>query len=222
MASLKKYDLTGKEVDSVEISDELLHLEGNAQMIKDYLVAIRNNKRQWSAKTKDRSEVKCTTKKPHAQKGSGNARQGSFVSPQYRGGGVVFGPRPKFDQHVRINKKEKRLAIKTLLSQIISDGKLSLLQMNEMAAPKTKVVQSFMKERSLGSRKVLFLAEAEIQQDEVKDQYVNFVKSMRNIPKINFKRVMNVNGYDLAYYDEVIVLEKALGDLQRVLGEESK
>lgn len=99
MATLKKYDISGKEIGEVSIEDNVLEYKGNPQMIKDYLVAVRNNARQWSANTKGRKEVNRTGKKPHQQKGLGRARQGCFAAPQYRGGGIVFGPKPKFDVH---------------------------------------------------------------------------------------------------------------------------
>ena len=101
MPNLKKYNLAGQEVGEVTLEDSLTSANKNLQMIKDYLVAIRANARQWSANTKGRSEVNHTTKKPHPQKGTGNARQGSLAAPQYKGGGRVFGPKPKFDQHER-------------------------------------------------------------------------------------------------------------------------
>src|SRR5690349_7181997 len=119
VSTLKKYKLDGQEVGTVKISSQLAEAEANTQMIKDYIVAIRENQRQWSASTKGRSEVVHTTKKPYRQKGTGNARQGSLVSPQFRGGGIVHGPKPKFDQHVRINKKEKKAAIRALIGEKI-------------------------------------------------------------------------------------------------------
>ena len=97
MANLKKYDINGKEIGKVEIDDSLLSATANVQLVKDYIIAIRENARQWSANTKGRSDVNCTGKKPHPQKGTGRARQGSLAAPQYKGGGVVFGPKPKFD-----------------------------------------------------------------------------------------------------------------------------
>ena len=97
-------------------------------MIKDYIVALRANARQWSANTKTRSEVKHTTKKPHPQKGQGRARQGSLVSPQYRGGGRVFGPKPKFDQHVRINQKERKAAIRFFLAEKLKENRVWLIE----------------------------------------------------------------------------------------------
>ena len=122
MATVKKYDITGKAVGEHKLDKALISDKGSDQSIKEYIVAMRKNARQWSANTKDKSDVSCTGKKPHPQKGTGRARQGSTVSPQYRGGGVVFGPKPKFDQHVRINKKERRQAIRALISEKISEG----------------------------------------------------------------------------------------------------
>lgn len=107
MAELKKYNLAGEALGQVAINDELLESNANSQMIKDYIVALRENARQWSANTQTRAEVNHSGKKPHPQKGTGKARQGYLGSPQYKGGGRVHTPRPKFDQHVRINRKEK-------------------------------------------------------------------------------------------------------------------
>ena len=92
MATLKKYDLAGKESGEVSISDDLLTLQANPQMIKDYIVALRANRRQWSASTQTRAEVNHSKKKPFAQKGTGNARQGFLGSPQFRGGGARSWP----------------------------------------------------------------------------------------------------------------------------------
>src|SRR5271168_3288593 len=128
-------------------------------MVKDYIVALRANARQWSANTKGRSEVKHTTKKPHPQKGGGRARQGSLVAPQYKGGGRVFGPKPKFDQHVRINKKERQAAIRSLLAEKIRKGQLLIVENLTLKAPKTKAVSDFLKNCKIEKSRILFLAE---------------------------------------------------------------
>ena len=138
MATLKKYDLAGKEKGEVSIEDGLLEVKANAQMMKDYIVALRANRRQWSASTQTRAEVSHSKKKPFAQKGTGNARQGFLGSPQFRGGGRAHGPRPKFDQKVRINKKERRLAISSQLSDAIRSSHVHILDLK--------------KERTLASR----------------------------------------------------------------------
>jgi large subunit ribosomal protein L4 len=213
VTSLKKYDLTGKVLGQVEIEDGLLECVANSQMIKDYIVAIRANKRQWSANTKDKSEVNHTGAKPHPQKGTGKARQGSLASPQYKGGGVVFGPKPKFDQHVRINKKERRAAMNFLLSEKIKAGKLHVLKSTEMQGPKTKVVASFLKTAGFDEQKVLFLSEY-----EYPSHYVALAKSLRNIPKVKFINLRNINGYELMYTEHIVVMEPAFEQLTALLG----
>src|SRR5277367_1501863 len=115
-------------------------------MIKDYIVALRANARQWSANTKTRAEVKHTTKKPGPQKGQGTARHGSLVGPQFRGGGRVFGPKPKFDQHVKINQKERKAAIRHLLADKIKENRIWIIENTDMESPKTKIVANFLKE----------------------------------------------------------------------------
>ena len=121
MAVLKKYDLKGKEVGTVKVADELLAVSAHAQSIKDYIVAIRNNARQWSANTKRRMDSHHTGRKPHPQKGQGRSRQGDLAAPHYKGGAVVWGPRPK-DVHTRINQKERRAAVRFLLAEKIKAG----------------------------------------------------------------------------------------------------
>ncbi len=213
MASVKKYDLAGKVLGQVEIEQSLLECVANNQMIKDYIVAIRANKRQWSANTKNKSEVNHSGAKPHPQKGTGKARQGSLASPQYKGGGVVFGPKPKFDQHVRINKKERRAAINFLLSEKIKEGKVHVLSAKPMQGPKTKVVASFLKEAGLRDEKVLFLSEY-----EYPSHYVALAKSLRNIPKVKFINLRNINGYELMCTEHIIVMEPALEQLTALFG----
>src|SRR5690349_5975615 len=136
----------------------MLKSSANSQMIKDYIVALRENARQWSAFTKTRAEVSHSGQKPHPQKGTGRARQGYLGAAQYKGGGRVHAPRPKFDQHVRINRKEKRAVIRHLLIEKIQGNRLHVLEAGVMNEPKTKVVAEFLKKRNLG-KKVLFLGD---------------------------------------------------------------
>ena len=96
MTKLKKYDIEGEKIEEVDLDDKLLDVQVNPKSIKDYIVAIRKNARQWSANSKGRSDINHSNKKPHAQKGTGNARQGTIKASQYRGGAAVFGPKPKF------------------------------------------------------------------------------------------------------------------------------
>lgn len=226
VAQLKKYNLEGQEIGHVEVDDAFVNAEANGQMIKDYIVALRQNARQWSANTKGRSEVNHSTKKPHPQKGGGRARQGRLSSPQYKGGGRVFGPKPKFDQHVKINKKERQAAIRFLLGEKIRNNQLRIIESTTFKAPKTKAVASFLKNCEIKGR-VLFLAEgqyAEIEAGDEKqiisvkcDKHNNFIKSMRNIPKTDFSLAKNINGYDVIVAHEIVITEPALQELKQWL-----
>ncbi len=226
VVALKKHSLSGKEVGTVNVDDAFLDVNGHRQMIKDYIVAIRKNARQWSANTLGRSEVAHTTKKPHRQKGTGSARQGNLVTPQFRGGGIVFGPKPKFDQHVRINRKERKLAMRTILAEKIKEGQVIVLEdtaFSSMKAPKTKTVASFLKDKQLFGRKVLFVGEGAYSEVEsVKlsvpsDKHDSFKLSMRNIPRAEFAIAANVNGYEMAAARAIIMTESAFAELKELL-----
>jgi large subunit ribosomal protein L4 len=225
VSTLKKYDLEGLEQGQVKIDEILVTAKANGQMVKDYIVALRANARQWSANTKGRSEVSHSTKKPHPQKGGGRARQGSLVAPQYKGGGRVFGPKPKFDQHVRINRKERQAAIRFLLAEKLRANKLHVVQDFSLDEPKTKNIVEFMKAVDLSGR-VLFLGEGAYVQlpfegaptfSVGQDTHNNFIKSIRNIPKASFSLVKNISGYDVLVAHHIVLTEKALEELNEWL-----
>lgn len=226
MANAKKYNINGKELGTVAIQDTISTAEANGQMIKDYIVALRANLRQWSACVKTRAEVSHTTRKPHPQKGTGGARQGSLVAPQYRGGGRVHGPKPKFDQHVRINKKERRAAIRCLLAEKINDGKVLIIDDYGIETPKTKNVVEFLEKVGCDGR-VLFIGHgnyAEIEGENgtqsvsVKStEHIPFYKSMRNIPKTEFALAKNISGYDVMLAKHIIMTEAALNEISEWL-----
>jgi large subunit ribosomal protein L4 len=227
---LKKFRLKGEEAGTVTVKESIAGAVANGQMVKDYIVALRANVRQWSANTKGRSEVKCTTKKPHRQKGTGGARQGTLVAPQYRGGGIVFGPKPKFDQHVRINRKERQAAIRTLLRQKIEGERVIVIENDAFhdalqSSPKTKVVAEFVKNRNLQGRKVLFIGEGHSETIDgefsisIKSQrHDNFKKSLRNLPGCAFTIAPNINGYDLIASYALVFTEKAFEQLVEMVG----
>lgn len=222
MTDVKKYDMTGKELGTVKVDSWLAEAEVNSQLVKDYIVAIRNNARQWNAHTKTRSEVVHTTKKPHPQKGGGRARQGSLVAPQYRGGGRVFGPRHKEDQHVRINKKEKKAAIRAMIGEKIREGKFIVIEAGTMVEPKTKAIASFLKALDM-KRNTLFIGEGTWGEIEVHDfkhrfsepseTHENFVKSLRNLPRASFSLASNVSGFDVLKAEHLVVTTGALEEL---------
>ena len=227
MTKLKKYNIAGKEIGHVEVNETFLNAEANGQMIKDYIVAIRANARQWSANTKGRSEVNHSTKKPHPQKGGGRARQGMLSAPQYKGGGRVFGPKPKFDQHIRINKKERRAAIRFLIAEKIKENRVHIIENTEIDAPKTKTVAHFIKQCNL-SKRVLFLGEssyidlADAEGDAIRfsmpsERHHDFMKSLRNIPRTEFSLATNISGYDIACAHDIVLTEAALNELHQWL-----
>jgi large subunit ribosomal protein L4 len=226
VATLKKFNLQGDSLGEVQVDEALAAAEADGQMVKDYIIALRENARQWSANTKTRSEVNHSTKKPHPQKGGGRSRQGMLSAPQYKGGGRVFGPKPKFDQHVRVNKKERRAAIRFLIGEKIRENKVHLLDSTEIEEPKTKVVAHFMKQSGISGR-TLFLGEGNYAEVETGDltktvsvqcsKHDNFVRSMRNLPKTSFSLAKNINGYEILVAHEIVITESALQELQEWL-----
>lgn len=216
MATLKKYDLQGKEVGTVQIDDALLEGAAHPQSIKDYIVALRNNARQWSASTKVRKEINRTGRKPHPQKGQGRSRQGDLAAPQYKGGGIVFGPRPKFDIHVRINKKERRAAVRTLITEKIKAGFVHVLQKSDLKKPHTKKMAEFFGNIPGAEKRVLVLCDTS--KEEMGNPHVNLIKSMRNIPKKEYAWLGQVNGYELARCHTLVVLDSALDEFLSILG----
>ena len=215
MKKLKKYDLDGKELEEVSVDEKLLKISVNPQLIKDYVVAVRKNARQWSANTKGRSEIALSNSKPHPQKGTGRARQGCIKVSQYRKGAVVFGPKPKFDQHVKINKKERRAAIHYLLAQKVTEGHIRLLQVKALKEPKTKSVTKFIKAAGLEDKKVLFLCDRD---EKTEKNRTNFYLSMRNIPGARFMPIDSISGYDLMRTQEVVVIDSAEKQLMQAMG----
>lgn len=226
MSSVKKYNLAGQEIGNVAIDKKLVDAEANGQMIKDYIVALRANARQWSANTKTRAEVKHTTKKPHPQKGQGRARHGNLVGPQFRGGGRVFGPKPKFDQHVRINQKERKAAVRFLIAEKIKANRFWIIANTSMEAPKTKTIADFLKNLNTRGR-TLFLGEstyAEVKtEDKVQrvtvsnDKHDHFIKSVRNLPRADFMLASNISGYDVIVSGDIVITESALNELNHWL-----
>lgn len=216
MTSLKHYDLNGKKLDSISLDKALLQAKANPQLVKDYIVAIRQNQRQWSANTKTRAEIQRTKRKPHPQKGQGRARQGAMSTPQYRGGGIVFGPRPKKDQFVRINKKERRLAIRSLLTDKILEDSVVFLKDPAQKKPCTKEVAKFMKAADLVSKRVLVIGLSHQEKAKLEKQKV-FCKSMKNLPKKEFICLPQLNGYDLIASQKIVVMDSALKEFCRVL-----
>lgn len=226
MGTVKKFNLAGKETGKVTVDKNLVEAEANGQMVKDYIVALRANARQWSANTKTRAEVNHTTKKPHPQKGQGRARHGNLVGPQFRGGGRVFGPKPKFDQHVRINQKERKAAVRFLIAEKIKANRFWIIEDTAMDAPKTKTIADFQKGLNTRGR-TLFLGDTTYKEVETEgkvqrvsvssDKHDHFIKSVRNLPRAEFMLASNISGYDVIVAGDIVVTESALNELNQWL-----
>ncbi len=228
MATLNTYSKKGEKTGTLDIDEHMSQSTVNDTMIKEYVVALRKNARQWSANTKGRSEVKHTTAKPHKQKGLGRARQGCLVAPHFRGGGVAFGPKPKFDQHRRINRKERRAVLKALIAEKVREDRIHIIADTAMDSPKTAQIVQFLKGAQLVGKRVLFIGESNyVEMNGPEDSSVrvavvqmkhdNFIKSLRNIPKVGFRLAKNVSGYDLLLAREVVLTEAAWHEIREWL-----
>lgn len=209
MKKVKKFDITGKKTGEIEVDLKQPRSDAIDQTVKDYIVAVRENLRQWSASTQGRAEVNHSGKKPHRQKGTGNARQGYLGAPQYKGGGVVFGPKPKFDQKVRMNRRQKRAAVYAILSDKIEKEGVVVLKEPKLDAPKTKAFAEFLKKIDAGRTLVLKEASNAGNFEEVKEKNKNIQRSLSNLQKVEFLSIGNVGGLDLAKAKTVVILESA-------------
>jgi large subunit ribosomal protein L4 len=224
--SLKKVNLQGEEIGTVEVSDMLTEAKANSQLVKDYIVALRANARQWTACTKTRSEMSHSTKKPHPQKGQGRSRQGSLVAPQYKGGGRVFGPKPKPDFHLRVNQKERKAAIRALIGEKIRDGSMVVVDSFAMDAPRTKTVKTFLDSCGF-DRRVLMLGEGSYEKMDDgyqmrlfsvgSERHDSLKKSVNNLPYVEFSLVKDVDGYGVAVAHAMVVTQAALTELEQWL-----
>lgn len=221
MTTLKKYNLEGKAVGEVQVPPVFTNVESSPQSVKDYIVAIRANLRQWSANTQRRSEVNHSTKKPHPQKGTGRARQGSLASTQFRGGGRPFGPKPKFDQHIKINRKERRMAIRSLIADKISGNRVHIIENSRMDEPKTGSVAKFL--NKVGLQRGLLVID-DVTEKERGHGNENFKLSIRNIPFTTYRSATTINGFDLVKAHDLLLTAKAFEQIVEWLspGSETK
>ncbi|MBF5050748.1 50S ribosomal protein L4 [Candidatus Clavichlamydia salmonicola] len=220
---LSKYNFEGRQVGELSVDEDFLNTQVSSQAAKDYLVALRKNKRQWSASVKGRSEVSHSTRKPFRQKGTGNARQGTLAAPHYRGGGIVFGPLPKFNQHVRINKKERRAVIRLLFAEKIKSNAVCLVEDNVFTStfdvPKTSQALSFLNLLPIQKRQMIFVSSSSL----AGDFCFNFRKSVRNLTGFrDFLLGVNLNGYDLAVARSLIIAESAFVEMIDLLTHKTK
>ena len=204
MANVSVYNMEGKEVGTLELNDAVFGVEVNEHLVHLAVVAQLANKRQGTQKAKTRSEVSGGGRKPWRQKGTGHARQGSTRAPQWTGGGVVFAPTPR-DYTIRLNKKEKRLALKSALTSRVLENKLIVLDELKFDEIKTKNFQNVM--NNLKVEKALVV---------LNDNDANVVLSARNIPTVKTALTNTINVFDILKYNKVIVTKDAVATIEEV------
>ena len=204
MANVSVYNIEGKEVGTIDLNDAVFGVEVNEHLVHMAVVSQLANKRQGTQKAKTRSEVSGGGRKPWRQKGTGHARQGSTRAPQWTGGGVVFAPTPR-DYSVKMNKKEKQLAMKSVLTSKVNESKFIVLDELKLAEIKTKQIKAVLD--NLKVEKALIVTKE-------KDDVV--VKSANNLPKVATTALNNINVYDILKYDTVVVTSEAVAAIEEV------
>ena len=204
MPKANVYDMAGKQVGEVDLSDAIFGIEPNQSVVHDVVKNHLANCRQGTQSSLTRAEVSGGGIKPWRQKGTGRARQGSTRSPQWTHGGIVFAPKPRSYSYT-LNKKVKRLALKSALSAKAAEGKIMVVDGLKMDAIKTKTMQSFLNTVSAGKP---MLVTAEVDQ--------NVVKSARNIPGALTTTAKLINVYDVMNARELIVDKAALAVIEEV------
>ena len=193
MANVSVYNMEGKEVGTMELNDAVFGVEINDHLVHLAVVRQLANNRQGTQKAKTRSEVSGGGRKPWRQKGTGHARQGSTRSPQWAGGGVVFAPTPR-DYSLKMNKKERRAALKSVLTSRVQENKLIVLDELKLDEVKTKAMQNVLNNLNV-SKALVVLA----------DNDANVVLSTRNIPDVVTALPNTINVYDVLKYNTVIL-----------------
>ena len=204
MANVSVYNMEGKEVGTLELNDAVFGVEVNEHLVHLAVVAQLANKRQGTQKAKTRSEVSGGGRKPWRQKGTGHARQGSIRAPQWTGGGVVFAPVPR-DYSFKLNKKEKRAALKSALTSKVNDSKFIVVDELKLDEVKTKKFQEVL--NNLKVNKALVV---------LNDNDQNVVLSARNIPAVKTALTNTINVYDILKYDTVVVTKDAVATIEEV------
>ena len=204
MANVAIYNMEGNEVGSLELSDAVFGVEVNEHLVHMAVVQQLANKRQGTQKAKTRSEVSGGGRKPWRQKGTGHARQGSIRAPQWKGGGVVFAPVPR-DYSFKLNKKEKRAALKSALTSRVNDNKLIVVEDLKLDEIKTRKFKEILTNLKVNKALVVL---------NENDQ--NVVMSARNLPAVKTALTNTINVYDILKYDTVVVTKDAVATIEEV------
>ena len=202
MANVSVYNMEGNEVGTLELNDAVFGVEVNEHLVHMAVVRQLANKRQGTQKAKTRSEVSGGGRKPWRQKGTGHARQGSTRAPQWTGGGVVFAPVPR-DYSFKMNKKERRIALKSALTTRVQENKLVVLDELKLDGIKTKDMQNVL--NNLKVEKAMVVTDNE-----------NVIVSARNIPNVITASVGTLNVFDILKYNTVVLDKAAVAKVEEV------
>ena len=205
MANVSVYNMEGKEVGTIELNDAVFGVKVNEHLVHMAVVQQLANNRQGTQKAKTRSEVSGGGRKPWRQKGTGHARQGSTRAPQWTGGGVVFAPVPR-DYSFKINKKEKRAALKSALSDKVANGKLVVVDALTFDAPKTKEFAKVMANLNVNDKALVVL----------NDNDANVVLSAKNIPTVKTGLTNTINVYDIVNAKTLVLTQDAVKTIEEV------
>ena len=204
MANVAVYNMEGKEVGKLDLNDAVLGVEVNEHLVHMAVLQQLANNRQGTQKAKTRSEVRGGGRKPWRQKGTGHARQGSTRAPQWTGGGVVFAPVPR-DYSFKINKKEKRAALKSALTSRVQENKLIVVDELKLDEIKTKQFAQVMKNLNVDKALVV-----------INDNDQNIVMSAKNIPTVKVAQTNTINVFDILKYSTVVVTKAAVATIEEV------
>ena len=204
MANVAVYNMEGNEVGTIELNDAVFGVEVNEHLIHLAVVRQLANKRQGTQKAKTRSEVRGGGRKPWRQKGTGHARQGSTRAPQWTGGGMVFAPVPR-DYSFKINKKEKRAALKSVLTAAVQENKLIVVDELKLDEIKTKKFAEVMKNLKVDKALVV-----------INENDEKIVMSAKNIPSIKVSQIETINVYDILKYSNVVLTKAAVATIEEV------
>ena len=204
MANVAVYNMEGKEVDKIELNDSIFGVEINEHLVHMAVLQQLANKRQGTQKAKTRSEVRGGGRKPWRQKGTGHARQGSTRSPQWTGGGVVFAPTPR-DYSFKLNKKEKRAALKSALTDKVANAKLIVVDELKFEEIKTKNFAQVMKNLDVNNGLVV-----------VNENDVNVMMSAKNIADVKMALPNTINVYDIMKAGKVVLTKDAVKTIEEV------
>lgn len=209
MSKVSVISQDGNKVKDITLCENIFGIEPNQQVIFDAIVMQQASKRQGTHDVKNRTEVRGGGRKPYRQKGTGRARQGSIRSPQWRGGGIVFGPTPRSYKY-SLNKKVRRLALKSVLAEKAIENNIIVVDKFTMDAPKTKEFRKVMEAIGAG-RKTLFVV-------DIDEDFENAYLSMRNIESMMMLPSDGINVYDIVNANTLVFTEAALKKVEEVLG----